>query len=207
MPLTADQIKLARELPGAASLSEENADVTLYNAAVALNTKLASVDTKLTANATTIANLERDLAAARATPGAKPALDAGLARAYCSMAKKEFKLLLDTDKITAGQHELLEKMIMADGKPNEIWLSPGVDGKQPYESVLEVFAANKPNGVVKEISGAQPGARTEPGAGTGGGKKPQVSMSRINELRIGQNMKPKTKVELEVDYPDAELIA
>jgi capsid assembly protease len=151
--LTAAQLGLAKSIPGAETATEENADVVLLGAAQTLQTQLTNEKQAKQ-------SLTDELTRVKSQLPKEPDLDN--LNESADNAQAAVDLMLQSEQINPEQAKLLKNMVRptsADGKPgmpNILMLAKTSDGKRVYQNVFEAFKLNKPAGVLKDISDAQP---------------------------------------------------
>jgi hypothetical protein len=163
MSLTAAQLEVARKLPGAAAITEENAADVLFGSATNLKTELDTAQQQLTDAKGRIPRVE------------EPEVLAG----RLEIAEGRINLMLEQGKLTTAQADVMKNSLKVDGKPNPAMLAKmGAD--YVYTPLLKTIELNKPNGIVNPLTSAQPRQRETPGDPEGGQK--EVTEEKRREL-------------------------
>jgi signal peptide peptidase SppA len=170
--LTPEQLTDVRKLPGAATVTEENADVFLLNA---LNTAL-STNKVLTGEKTSLESQVQSLS--QKIPAT---VDPKIAEGHVKLFGKELDMALKAGQAMPEQVALIKAAVSpaavtADGKV--------MIDSETFSKVLEL---NKPTGLVGEKSAGQPAPRTEPG---GKEKEEAVTPERRAELLASIGITP-----------------
>lgn len=184
MPLTAEQLKSARELPGAASITEENADVTLLTVATQLHSNLKVQQQVGNDGSKKVGELETLVAELK---GKIPVpMDPGLAKGKAELAMERIDLMKEKGLILPTQVAKLKGAFLVGDKPNEIFLQDAVQ-----KTMFDILAENKPHGLLKEISAGQPAPQVTPGV-TGAAKE-VPTFKQWNETRAKGGLSADTK--------------
>ncbi len=169
MPLTAQQLSQARELPGASGITEENADVVLFGVAADLSQKLKTATTELSLR-----------------PPAAPKVEQRIIDGHVKLFSGEMDLAVKNGQLLAPQAKALKDYVEAnkatcfDHASQQIII--------PAQEVTKVMEMNKPHGLNTVVAGSQPAARVVPGQQD----QPQAPMTleRMNYLRSLSGLPP-----------------
>jgi ClpP class serine protease len=226
MPLTAQQLAELRALPGAAAATEDTADVSAFTAAMQLNRDLNSEKGLAQGRENRIRALETEVTTLKASGGgngssSKP-IDPEILRGRCEVALDRLGIRLEKNTITSAQFSQIAGMLLtkgsvdkdrklsADAIPNQAFFEKDAEGNFPYQKLFAALDENKPGGILKDVSGHQPAARTEPGTGDGstGGKAgdgkvgADFGLAKHNEQRSTAGLKPLSRAEFDTIYPE-----
>lgn len=178
--LKPEQLSVLRQLPGAASVTEENADAFLFDALQATNTTVS----ELTTAKNDLTNQVNDLHSKVVSP-----IDPKLAEGHINLFCKNMDFAVTSGKLLPEQNTLIQNFLKPAGKANVSAVSPSGQVLLDADTISKVLEINKPAGLVKEVSQAQPVVRQEPGKE---GEEKPVTSARQNELLglIGQQPVP-----------------
>jgi signal peptide peptidase SppA len=150
MPLTAQQIENARKLglPVLANITEENADVVLYEATNTFQQRAQSAENR-------VKELEQ-AAPAKVTPS--------IAALTIKPFVRELDVLQKEGRILPEQHTLIKDAVLdKDGKAKIDAVSPEGEIMISADVITKVLDANKPSGLTQIQTGAQPAPKQDPG--------------------------------------------
>lgn len=140
MALTAEQIAKIRALPGAANMTEENVDQTMFDIVIQQIEDIGTLQTKI----------------ATMVPKSVP-VDPELTKGRCELTAAKIDHLVNRGFVTKAQSDVLKTQLCV-----EQMVTP-VGGKAPADGILQSLELNKPNGLMSEQSGSQPQPRETPG--------------------------------------------
>ena len=186
MPFSASQLEAIRKLPGAANATAENAaDLVISLAQQGVQTGTAGAEQLVNLRQEN-SNLRTELAQLKAQ--IPQPMAAHLLAGHLDLTTKQVDFALKAGQILPAQRDaLLAAFKDKDGKPVEAALASPL-----LPVVLDVLAINKPNGLLQDISKAQPAPQTEPG----NAPKPQkLNLEQFNELRVSAGLAPLTPKE------------
>jgi signal peptide peptidase SppA len=144
--LNAEQLKEAKGLPGAAHISADNADNILLQTATSLHQEVTELREEVK----------------KAPKGVK--LDPKLAEGHAKLFLGNLELKVKEGNITVAQRDVVKTFLMPEeGKYNLSAIQPDGTVLLSGDAVIAMLGQNKPSGINKDLTGAQPAGRTEPG--------------------------------------------
>lgn len=173
MPLSAQQLETARKLPGAASITEENADTVLYDVSSALSGAVTNRDHKISELTAQVTQLSSQL---------PTKVDDNVAAGHVRVFAKELDFSAKAGLILPDQQKLIKDAIMDGDKPKAGVVQPNGTIMIAADTVMKMVELNKPHGLTELKTGAQPAPRAEPGKPEGENTDP----SKVSEERRGQ---------------------
>lgn len=147
MALNATQLEEARKLPGAASITGDNAELVLLQVSKDLNASVVSQGIEILSLKTQV----------------PVSIDATILAGRLEIAQGKIDLMTEKGLIGPVQSTALKDSLLIEGKPNKSMFTPMANGQLPYQPLFKALENNKPNGLVEKISGPQPVARQIPG--------------------------------------------
>lgn len=180
MPYTAAQLESIRKLPGAESVTAENAEVLLLNIATQQHAEIQTLKPFAKDNET----LKAEVVALKAK--VPQVMEAGLLAQHAELAEGKINLLQEKGLLLTTQADTLKAALKdEDGKPvHDIVMSPLLP------VVYNVLGTNKPNGLLTDISKAQPAPKTEPGSGER--QQEGSTFEQTNHVRVQAGLEPLT---------------
>lgn len=156
MPLTAAQLSEARKLPGGSGITEENAADLLFSVAQEQNSRLAASVAACNSANLEIAELQKKVPAP---------VNAALAFGQANLELGHLSLMVKGGQLLPAQLDAIKPHLLSGEKEAKLGaVQPDGTVMVPMVAVRSVLEMNKPNGLLKDVSGAQPAVRTEPGA-------------------------------------------
>lgn len=186
--LTAEQLVQVRQLPGGASVADDQADVFLLSSVKHFQSLAGT-------NQTAIAQLtETQNELARVKALVPVPMNPEIAKAKCEVLFDRLDLMAEKQQILPTQVAAIKLAVKAsDGKINETLLSASVQ-----DLLVGVLKENKPHGLLKDISGGQPAPKSTPGAE---GSRDQIPTFKIcNENRRIANLPQLSVAEYKQKY-------
>lgn len=217
MPYSAAQLEQLRKLPGAANVTDANAEETALNCAVQTTQQLSTALNEQSTLRAQVLSLGEEVKAAKAVVSTQK-IDPSVLRDRAQAAIERLQIRVEKGQMTTAQYNKASALLLiagnakdfqlsADAKPNEAMFQRSADnGPYVYQQVLAIFDEPSPAGqqLLGSATGSQTAPRSEPG------EQPKANadvpegwgLAKCNEFRTKHGHGPFTQAEFDVQYPE-----